>query len=223
MDHCFSGRTAKGGAGALGECSVWGATDRWPLPARKLVDDYAQFARTCQDSASGTVGACGPKSPDSHRVVWGLTSRPPVPPAGFPPVSRLPAGFFPLRPPASGFPSSGVLRFVPFGRCPGSGSPFGVPPGSLPLSDLHVSAAAGRFHGRWSREAGTKVTSPAAATSPGSRDPPACRWAAAGHDGCRHRIACYERPRAQDIAEPEPPRSAVRAHLEAAVCDQLRP
>ena len=39
-------------------------------------------------------------------------------PAGFPPVSRLPAGFFPLRPPSPGFPSSGVLRFVPFGRCP---------------------------------------------------------------------------------------------------------
>jgi len=48
--------------------------------------------------------------------------------------------------------------------------PFGVPPGSLPLSDLHVSAAAGRFRGRWSRAAGTKVTSPAAATS--------CQWIA---------------------------------------------
>jgi hypothetical protein len=99
------------------------ATDRKPLPARKLVDDYAQFARTCQDSVSGIVGACGPKSPDSHRVVWGLTSRPPVSPRGlspgFPFARRVP----PLRPPSSGFPSSGVLRFVPFGRCPGSGSP----------------------------------------------------------------------------------------------------
>jgi hypothetical protein len=28
--------------------------------------------------------------------------------------------------------------------------------------------------------------------------------------GCRHRIACYERPRAQDIAAPEPPISAAR-------------
>jgi hypothetical protein len=118
-------------ASALGECSVPGrATDRWPLPARKLVDDYAQFAQACQDSASGTVDACGPKSPDSHRVVWGLTSRPPVPPAGFPPVSRLPAGFFPfarlplvsLRPAFSGlFPSAVAPVPAPL-RCP-SGFP----------------------------------------------------------------------------------------------------
>src|SRR6266496_1957088 len=227
MDHCFSGRTAKGGAGALGECSVWGATDRWPLPARKLVDDYAQFARTCQDSASGTVGACGPKSPDSHRVVWGLTSRPPVPPcglsSGFPFARRV----LPPSPACFWFPfvrRSPVCSLRPLPRFR---FPFGVPPGSLPLSDLHVSAAAGRFHGPWSREAGTKVTSPAAATSPGSRDPPACRWAAAGHDGCRHRIACYERPRAQDIAEPEPPRSAAVCAVTAAsgcnrACSLLR-
>ncbi len=94
------------------------ATDRRPLPARKLADDDARFARTCQDSASGIVDACGPGSPDSHRVVWGLTSRPPVSPcglsSGFPFARRVP----PLRPPSSGFPSSGVLRFVPFGRCP---------------------------------------------------------------------------------------------------------
>ncbi len=75
----------------------------------------------------------------------------------------------PLRPPSSGFPSSGFLRFVPFGRCPGSGPP----PGSLPLSNLHVSAAVRRLRRRWSQAAGTKVTSPAATTSPGSRDPPA--------------------------------------------------
>ena len=72
-----------------------------------------------------------PQSPDSHRVVRGLTSRPPVSPgglsSGFPFARRVP----PLRPPSSGFPSSGVLRFVPFGRCPvpvplrfPSGSPF---------------------------------------------------------------------------------------------------
>ena len=39
--------------------------------------------------------------------------------SGFPFARRV----LPLRPPSSGFPSSGVLRFVPFGRCPGSGSP----------------------------------------------------------------------------------------------------
>ena len=68
----------------------------------------------------------------------------------------------PPSPPSSGFPSSGVLRFVPFGRRPGSGSPFGVPPGSLPLGKPHDSAAAGRFRRRWSRAARAKVTSPAA-------------------------------------------------------------
>ena len=62
--------------------------------------------------------ACDPKSPDFHRVVWGPISRPPGSPASFPPVSRLPAGFFPLRPPSSGFPSSGILRLIPFGRYP---------------------------------------------------------------------------------------------------------
>ena len=67
----------------------------------------------------------------------------------------------PLRPPSSGFPSSGVLRFVPFGR-PRFRCPFGVPPGSLPLSNLHDSAAKGRFRRRWSRAARAKVTSPAA-------------------------------------------------------------
>jgi hypothetical protein len=107
------------------------ATDRLPLPARKLVDGHAQFAQTCRDCASGIADACGPGPPDSHRVVWGLTSRPPVSPAGFPPVSRLPAGFFPLvrrplvslRPAFSGSFPSAVARFR---------FPVGFPPGSLP-------------------------------------------------------------------------------------------
>ncbi len=82
-------------------------------------------------------------------------------PAGFPPVSRLPAGFSPFarlplvsrRPAFSGSSPSAVARFR---------FPFGVPPGSLPLSNLHHSAAAGRFRRRWSRAARAKVTSPAA-------------------------------------------------------------
>ena len=49
----------------------------------------------------------GPKSPDSHRVVWGLISRPPVPPSG------LSSGF-PFAHPGSS-PSSAFLRF-PFAR-----------------------------------------------------------------------------------------------------------
>ena len=139
------------------------ATDRRPLPARKLVGDYAQFAQTCPDSASGIVNACGPGSPDSHRVVWGLTSRPPVPPAGFPPVSRLPAGF----PPSPAFLWFPVVRrspVRPLRPLPRFRFPFGVPPGSLPLSNLHDSAAKGRFRRRWSRAARAKVTSPAATT-----------------------------------------------------------
>jgi len=113
-------------------------------------------------------------SPHVLRFPCGLSS-------GFPFARRA----LPLRPPSPGFPSSGVLRFGPFGRCP-------VPvlrrfPAGFPsLGHLHVSAAAGRFRRRRSRAAGTKVTSPAATTSPGSRDPPAlqmgsgrARWDAA--------------------------------------------
>ena len=108
------------------------ATGRRPLPAAKLADDYAQFAQTSQDSASGTVDECGPKSPDSHRVVWGLTSRPAGSPAGLPPASRLPTGFVPfarrppvaLRPVFSGSFPSAVARFrFPVSFPPGSPSP----------------------------------------------------------------------------------------------------
>ena len=79
--------------------------------------------------------------------------------AGFPPVFPFARRALPLRPPSSGFPSSGVLRFVPFGRCP---VPVRCPSGFLPWSNLHGSAAAGRFRRRWSRAARAKVTSPAA-------------------------------------------------------------
>jgi len=142
------------------------------VPAGKLVDDDAKFAQTRQDSASGVVNACGPKSPDSHRVVWGLITRPPVSPAGFPPVSRLPAGFFPFvrLPLASLRPTFSGCSLRPL---PGSGSPSVSLRVPFPWGKLHVSAAAGRFRRRRSRAAGTKVTSSAATTSPGSRDPPA--------------------------------------------------
>jgi hypothetical protein len=110
--------------------------------------------------------------------------------SGFPPRAFL---RFPVCPPGPS-PSSAFFWF-PFVRrspvcslrpLPGFRFPFGFPPGSLPLSNLHVSAAVRRFRRRWSRAAGTKVTSPAATTSPGSRDPPAlqmgsgwARWDAA--------------------------------------------
>ena len=135
------------------------------VPAGKLVDDDAQFAQTRQDSASGAVNACGPKSPDSHRVVWGLITRPPVSLRAF---LR-----FPGCPPGSS-PSSAFLWLpfvqrspvVPFGRCPVP-VPFGSPQVPFPLSNLHVSAAAARFRRRWSRAAGTKVISSAATTALG--------------------------------------------------------
>ena len=100
-----------------------GLTDL-PWLVRKLPDDYVQTAQTCRDCASGIADACGPGSPDSHRVVWGLTSRPPVPPAGFPPVSRLPAGFSP------------VARLPPVSRRPAfsGSSPSAVAQVPVPLS-----------------------------------------------------------------------------------------
>jgi hypothetical protein len=75
--------------------------------------------RSAYGSASATVDECGPKSPDSHRVVWGLTSQPPGSPAGLPPASRLPAGFsvfarrplVSLRPTFSSWLPSAVARF----------------------------------------------------------------------------------------------------------------
>ena len=112
-------------------------------------------------------------------MVWGLTSRPPVSPcglsSGFPFARRVPPFvrllLVSLRPAFSGlFPSAVAQVPVPL-RCP---------PGSLPLSNLHVSAAVRRFRRRWSRAAGTKVTSPAATTSPGSRDPPALQMGSGG-------------------------------------------
>ena len=170
-------------AGAPGECSVWGAqlTDG-RCPPESCWTTMRSSRRPGRDSASGVVDGCGPKSPGSHRAVWGLISRPPVSPAGFPPVSRLPAGFFPfvrrplvsLRPAFSGSFPSAVARF----RFPSVS--LRVP---FPLGNLHVSAAAGRFRRRRSQAAGTKVTSSAATTSLGSRDPPALQMAAAGHDG----------------------------------------
>jgi hypothetical protein len=155
------------------------ATDRWPLPARKLVDDYAQLAQTCQRDrrcVRPQIPGLSPGGSGPH-----LTS------SGFPLRAFL---RFPVCPPGPS-PSSAFLWF-PFVRrspvcslrpLPGFRFPFGFPPGSLPLSNLHVSAAVRRFRRRWSQAAGTKVTSSAAATSLGSRDPPHYRWAAAGHDG----------------------------------------
>jgi hypothetical protein len=157
------------------------------------VDDYAQFALACRDSAGGIVDACGPGSPGSHPGGLGphLTS------SGFP--CGLSSGFpfarrvLPLRPPSlrpalSGSFPSAVARFRFPRRFP-SGFPFA-------LSDLYLTAAAGRFPGHWSRAAGTKVTSSAATTSPGiARSARTADGQRLSTMGCR-RIACYGRPRA---------------------------
>ena len=104
-----------------------------------------------------------------------------LPLAGFPPVSRCPPGL----------PPSPAFLWFPFVRrspvrslrpLPGSGSPSVSLRAPFRLGNPHVNAAARRFRRHWSRAAWTKVTSPAAATSPGSRDPPALQMAAAGQD-----------------------------------------
>ena len=160
------------------------------VAAGKLVDDYAQVAQTCRDSASGTVDACGPKSPDFHRVVWGLTSRPPVPQRAFLRFPVCPLGSSP-SPAVPWFP---IVRRSPVRSLrplPRFRFPRRFPPVPF-LSNLHVSAAARRFCRRGSLAAGTKVTSSAATTSPGSRDPPALQMAATGHDGMppQNRLIC---------------------------------
>ena len=89
--------------------------------------------RSCRNPAGSTGTWVRPQIPGlspgglgPHRTACG--SR-----AGFPPVSRLPARGLPLRLPSSGFPSSGVLRFGPFGRCCPVRFPFSLPPDSLSL------------------------------------------------------------------------------------------
>jgi hypothetical protein len=149
------------------------ATDRRPAVAgQEAGGGHAQFAQACQDSASGIVDACGPKSP--ALTGWSGAS---------PHVLRFPLRAFlrfPVCPPGSS-PSPAVLWF-PFVRrspvrslrpLPGSGSPSVSLRVPFPLSNLHLSAAARRFPRRWSRAAGTNATS---STTPlGSRDPPARR------------------------------------------------
>ena len=126
---------------------------------------------------------------------------------------------FPGCPPGSS-PSSAFLWF-PFVQrppvrslrpLPGSGSPSVSLRVPFPLSNLHVSAAAARFRRRWSRAAGTKVTSSAANTSPGSRDPPALQMAAPGHDGMPPRDRLL-RAAAEHRTSPRPNRASRRGGI----------
>ena len=140
-----------------GHCDCRHRAGDGPLPSR--CPAIRRSLRPCRNSADSTGTWVRPQIPGFSPGGLGphLTSSGSR--AGFPPVSRLPTRALPRRPPSSGFPTLGVLRFRPFGRR----FPVRFPSDSLrvpfPLSNLHVSAAARRFCGRWSRAAGTKVTS----------------------------------------------------------------
>jgi hypothetical protein len=185
-------QTAEGAGRHSRECSAWGARlthDRARQKAdRPLCAVRADRPGLCQRHCRCVrpqIPGSSPCGLGPHRTSsgspGGLAS-------GFPFARRV----LPRPPPSSGFPRSGVLRFGPFGHCPVPVLSLSVSLlGPFPLSDLHGSAAARRFRRRWSPAAGTKVTSNAAPLAR-SRDPPASRRAAAGHDRMRpHRIACY--------------------------------
>ena len=196
------------------------ATDRRRLPAGKLLDDDAQFAQTRQGLCQRCRRWVRPQIPGLSPGGLGphLTS------SGFP--CGLSSGFPFARRGSSPFVRRPLVSLRPAfsGSFPSAAARFRFPSVSLrvpyPLGNLHVNAAAGRFRGRRSQAAGTKVTSSAATTSPGSRDPPALSdGQRLGTMGCRHRIACYERPPSQNIAAPEPPISVRRrARLATGPC-----
>ena len=111
-------------------------------------------------------------SPHASGIPCGLSS-------GFPVARRVP----PLRPPSSGFPSSGVLRLVPFGRCP-----VPVPlrfPSSFPFPWAIFTLArprgdsAGVGPGRQGPRSPVLPRPPRLDRAIASHH----RWAAAGHDG----------------------------------------
>jgi hypothetical protein len=99
-----------------------------------------------QDCATGVADEYGPKSPDSHRVVWGLISRPPGPRRAFLRFPVCPPGSFP-SPASLWFPYIRRSRFVPFGRRPVPVSRR-FPRVPFHLSGLYCSAATGRFRRR---------------------------------------------------------------------------
>ena len=159
------------------------ATDRGPTVAGHEADGgHAQFAQACQDSASGIVDACGPKSP--ALTGWSGAS---------PHVLRFPLRAFlrfPVCPPGSS-PSPAVLWF-PFVRrspvrslrpLPGSGSPSVSLRFPSPWAIFTLALPRGGSPGVGPGRQGP--------TSPVLPRPPrldrAIRlhdgWAAAGHDG----------------------------------------
>jgi len=144
--------------------SDWRRPGAHPAAARR----YAVRSDHAGTRPTAPVYGCGPKSPDSHRAVWGLISRPPVPVRAFLRFPVCPPGFVPLvrRPVASlGPASSGSVPSAVAVRIGSPSVPLRVP---FPLSNLHGSAAARRFCRRWSRAAGTKVTGSRRDPWPGS-------------------------------------------------------
>jgi hypothetical protein len=95
------------------------------------------------------------------------------PPARFLPFARRPV--VSPRAASSGLFPSAVPAWFRF--------PFGFPPVPFPFGNLHVSAAARRFRRRWSRAAGTNVTSSTVTPRRYRAIPARTTDAAAGHDG----------------------------------------
>jgi hypothetical protein len=174
-----------------GSMAAAAAIDRRPLPARKLVDGYAQFAQTCRPPPAASQMRAAP----DPRILTGWSGASPH-------VLRFPPRAFlrsPVCPPGS--PPSPAFRWFPFVRrspvrplrpLPRFRCPFGIPPASLPLSNLHDSAAGRRFRRRKSRAARTKVTTPAA--TPPRPDLAVTRPAPQTGNGWARRDAATESP-----------------------------
>jgi hypothetical protein len=142
---------------------------------------------TAADTAGGAADVCGPGSPGTAaRVVWGLTTRPRGSPAGFPPVSRLPARIPPRHPPPAGVPARGALRLGPFGRCPVR-FPFGVPPGLPSRAVLMLAPPPDGSAGEGPGRPGPRSPVPACCATP---SPGRAAWA----PGSRAAARCQLQP-----------------------------
>jgi len=109
-----------------------GSTSRWVRPQ---IPGFSPGGLGPHLTASGFPSGLSSGFPFAHPGLFPFVRLPPVS----------------LRPALSGsVPSAVAVRF---------GSPSVSLRVPFPLSNLHVSAAARRFCGRWSRAAGTKVTS----------------------------------------------------------------
>ncbi len=93
----------------------------------------------------------------------------------------------PLRPPSSGFPPSGVLRFVPLSRATRFRFPSGIP---FPWASFTIALPAGGSAGVGPGRQGPRSPVPPRSPRLDRAIRPHDRWAAAGHDGMpsRHRL-----------------------------------